>query len=376
MVKNPVITSAGLVKVGRHFGKGLRDLAAEAALQVVDEAGVEPDYLIVSSALSGVLCHQERLAEIIAQHLGLKRVPAVRIEAGYLSGAAAVAMACSLVKSGVARHVLVVGVEKATDLPSAQLNRALLALRDADYEAPSGVTEEGLAGCLMKLYMEEHGVKREELAVWPVLMHDHASWNPYAQLKFKVAPEQVLSSPVIADPLRLLDVYPVGDGAAAVLVSSPEGMEKNGAAAEIAGVAQVTSEAEALEPVFKATREAASTIYSALGIDASKVGVAEIMDTYTITGLLALEALGFAKPGKAALALAEGSIKALVNPSGGCKARGHPFGATGVYQVAEVYMQLTGSFPGLKAENPELGLVHAISGLDSQALVMILRRAW
>lgn len=378
------VGGVGLTKVGRHFDKGLIDLAAEAAFKAIDEAGVEPEALVVGNMMSSSLQHQDNLGAYIASGIGLRGIPAFKVEAACGSGGAAVHAAFNMVKSGVYNAVLVVGVEKMTDYPTAVVTEALAQAADTEYELFYGASFTGLNALMMRYYMEKHGVSRREMSYWPVMMHKNAVANPYAQIRREIRLEDVERSQVVADPIRLLDSSPIGDGAAAVLLVSENIASKlaEKPVVEVAGSAMATdtvelSNRESLD-AMPAAAQAAKKAYKMAGVEPRNVDVIEIHDAFTINAIILIEELGFAPRGQAAKQLAEGRFapgdKPTANPSGGLKARGHPVGATGVYQVAEVVMQLRGDFPGVKVDKAETGLTANIGGDGSSLIVHVLRR--
>ena len=378
------VSGVGLTKVGRHFDKGLIDLAAEAAFKAIDEAGVEPEALVVGNMMSSSLQHQDNLGAYIANSIGLRGIPAFKVEAACGSGGAAVHAAFNMVKSGVYNAVLVVGVEKMTDHPTAVVTEALAQAADAEYELFYGASFTGLNALMMRYYMEKYQVSRREMSYWPVMMHKNAVANPYAQIRREIKLEDVEKSQVVADPIRLLDSSPIGDGAAAVLLVSENIVSKlaEKPIVEVAGSAMATdtvelSNRESLD-AMPAAAQAAKKAYKMAGVEPRDIDVIEIHDAFTINAIVLLEELGFAPRGQAAKQLAEGRFapgdKPTANPSGGLKARGHPVGATGVYQVAEVVMQLRGDFPGVKVDKAEIGLTSNIGGDGSSLIVHVLKR--
>jgi acetyl-CoA C-acetyltransferase/acetyl-CoA acyltransferase len=378
------VGGVGLTKVGRHFDKGLIDLAAEAAFKAIDEAGVEPEALVVGNMMSSSLQHQDNLGAYIANGIGLRGIPAFKVEAACGSGGAAVHAAFNMVKSGVYNAVLVVGVEKMTDYPTAVVTEALAQAADAEYELFYGASFTGLNALMMRYYMEKYQVSRREMSYWPVMMHKNAVANPYAQIRREIKLEDVERSQVVADPIRLLDSSPIGDGAAAVLLVSENIASKltEKPVVEVAGSAMATdtvelSNRESLD-AMPAAAQAAKKAYKMAGVEPRDIDVIEIHDAFTINAIILLEELGFAPRGQAAKQLAEGRFapgdKPTANPSGGLKARGHPVGATGVYQVAEIVMQLRGDFPGVKVDKAEIGLTANIGGDGSSLIIHVLRR--
>lgn len=379
------VAGVGMTRIGRHYEKGLLDLAAEAAWRAIDEAGgVVPDAVVVGNMMSSSLQGQDSLGAYIAASIGLKGRPAFKVEAACGSGGAAVYTGVSLVASGMADSVLVIGVEKMTDFPTAVVTEALAQAADAEYELFYGATFVGLNAMLMRLYMEKYGVSRDEMSAWPVLMHRNGAVNPYAQVRREITVEDVARSQVVADPVRLLDSSPIGDGAAAVLLVSEDLAgrlpEKPVVAITGAGMSVDTvelSNRESLDEI-RAAKEAAEKALGMAGLEPSSLDVVEIHDAFTINAYLLLEALRLAPKGEAARLVAQGRFhpgdKPTANPSGGLKSRGHPVGATGVYQVAEVAMQLRGDFPGVKVPDAEHGLALNMGGDGSTVTVHVLTR--
>ena len=376
------ILGCGLTNVGRHYERGVRELAAEAAEKALDRAGIDDvDFIVVASSLSYMQEPQLDIAGYLASFLGLRGARSLAVEAGEASGAAAMQVAKSLIDSGLASTVLVVGADKLTNHPSQETYRHLQLLYDTYSDAFYNIGHAGIAGILMRLYMKTYGVSREALSYWPSMMHSHGSSNPYAMLRFKVDPSKVHSSTPLADPVTLMDAYPLGDGAAAIVMAAPDEPQAKDPMAELVRVESSTgfpSPALSDDPL---TIDSLATSISRLGFtqkDLSNIDVIEIHDSFTITGLLILETLGLADRGKAPESVAEGRFTVggegpLVNPSGGLKARGHPIGATDVYKAAELAMQLDGSFPGVKAEDARTGLLVSINGFGSSSYVGLFK---
>jgi len=378
------IVGVGMTKVDRYYELGFKELIAEAALKAIDDTkGAEIESIVVGNMMSSSLFQQDSLGALAADAIGFRGAGALKVEAACGSGGHAVAVGYSLVASGLYDVVMVVGVEKMSDYPTSSVTKALAQAADAEYELIYGTSFVALNALVMRLYMMRHKVEREDLVYWPVRMHEYSAQNPYAQLRFRVKPEDVLKSPVIADPIRLLDSAPVGDGAAAVILASEDVARKlSDTPVEIVGVGLATdglalsSREDLLYPL--SVVKAAEKAYKMAKIEPKDVDVAEIHDAFTITALLALEGLGFSKFGESWRDVKEGRFaagdKPSINLSGGLKARGHPVGATGVYQVAEVAMQLRGDFPGVKAASPSIGLTMNTGGVATMTSVILLRR--
>ncbi len=378
------VVGVGMVKIDKHYGKGFAELAAEAAAKAYDETkGARPRAIVVGNMMSSSLYQQDSLGALIADSVGLRGVGALKVEAACGSGGHAVAVGYSFVASGLYDQVLVIGVEKMSDYPTSIVTAGLAQAADAEHEIIYGTSFAALNALVMRLYMRKYGALREDLVYWPVRMHEYAASNPYAQLRFRIKPEAVLNSPVIADPIRLLDSSPVGDGAAALILASEDVARKlSDTPVEIVGVGigsdalDLSSREDLLNPL--SIKVAAEKAYKMAGIEPKQVDVAEIHDAFTITALLSIEGLGFADPGESWKLIKEGRFapgdKPSLNLSGGLKARGHPVGATGVYQVAEIAMQLRGDFPGVKAGPSEIGLAMNTGGVATLTSVIVLKR--
>jgi acetyl-CoA C-acetyltransferase len=232
-------------------------------------------------------------------------------------------------------------------------------------------------------YMQKYSATREQLALFAVQMHKNAVKNPYACLPFEVTTDKVIEAFPIADPLTFLDSAAQCDGSAAVVIASADLARKStDSLVEVTSVAQSSDsvcvhERESLL-TMKSTVDAAAKAYATAKVKPSEIRVCEIHDAYTITGFIGLEDLSLVDRGKSGIAVEEGMIakdgKIPTNPSGGLKARGNPIGATGVYQMAEVTLQLRGEAEGMQVDNAEIGLTQNISGFGSTAVVGILRR--
>ena len=208
-----LILGVGMVKVDRHYTRTLRELALEASMKALADADVDDvDYIVLATSLSYLQSPQLDQASYLASYLGLRGAKAIVVESGESSGLAALETATALIKSGIAKRVLVVGYERMSDHDSETTYSHLQLLYDAESDAFYNIGHAGVAGILMRLYMERYEVDRITMAYWPALMHKNAKENPYAMLRFAVTPDKVASAMPIADPITLLDSYPLGDG--------------------------------------------------------------------------------------------------------------------------------------------------------------------
>ena len=372
------IRGIGLTKVGEHWGKNLINIAVEAAEQAIEHAGVSRrkiEKIIVANAAAPYLLSQSHLGPYVADYLGISGIPVVGLDLGNASGAAAIHTALREIAAG-SENVLIVGVEKLSDNLSKDVIGAFALEQDWEYLTALGVTAEAVQGILARLYMSRYGAPRENIAMMAVLSHAHAANSPHAMFPFPTKLENVLKSPLYADPLRMLEIAGRGDGAAAIVLSGSEG-EVVVKASSIRSDRYRIYERE--DPLFlKAVNDAAQDVYSETNISPNEIDVLELHDTTSIMGILELEALGFAEKGAGHTLLADGHLelngKIPTNTFGGSKARGDPFGATGVYQAVEIYKQLTGEAGSNQVDEAKTGLSVTISGHASSAVVNLFKR--
>ncbi len=322
------VCGAKVYPVGRHYDKSTVDMAVEVSAPLVWECG-EPQAIVFSSYLSEYQEEFDNHAQLLVEYLGLEGVEVYSVNSGDGSGGAAISIAEKLVKAGY-NKVLVVGADKTNDFQSKHAVHQLMTLI-APYEKFYGLTYSGVHALAARLYMKKFNVSREELSEWAVVAHSNAVEVHHAQLRFPVKLEKVCNSNVIAEPLRLLDAHPFSDGAAAVMLtseSSPVELKTSSASDRLTVANRDLTYMKSTELAMRR-----------LGVEPEEVEAVEVHDAFSIAGFIALESLGMAERGKAVELLHEDPKR--INPSGGLKARGHPIGATGVYQVAEGFMAIT-----------------------------------
>ena len=371
------IAGVALTPIGEHWELSLRDLACEAALKALEKAEVERiDALYVANMGAAPLQSQLHLGALMADALGLYGLPAMRVEAAQASGGVAVHEAHLAVASGLYDSVLVVGVEKMSDALPQEVRSALAMAEDQEYTAYTGVTDVGLCALLHRLYMERYEAKPEEIAALAAISHEHAVGCPHAQYPFRVSVERILSSPMEADPIHMLECSGIGDGAAALVLTADRGDVEIAASTVAVDHFFLTERGDPL--ILEAVRAASRRAYETAGISPRDVDLVELHDSTTIMGILSLEDLGFVEKGFGARYVSEGNVRRggelPVNTFGGLKARGNPVGATGVYQVAEIALQLLGEAGRCQVEDAEVGLAENLGGIASTASITILRR--
>ncbi len=382
-MREVAVIGVGMIKWGELWEKSIRDLCAEAALNCLNDAGVDKiDAITVGTMSSGLFVGQEHLAAMVADYLGNKHAGAVRVESACASGGQAVKTAFLEVASGMSDFVLAIGVEKMTDVGGEEATYALATAADQEWEVFHGVTFPGLYAMMARLHMERYGTTREQLAQVAVKNHHNGSLNPNAQFPFEVSLEQVMSSTMVADPLRLLDCSPITDGAAAVLLAPVEEAKKLGKnpLVVISGIGSATDSIALAQRKDLLKLEAVRlSIERALKMANRKiedVNFAEVHDCFTIAELMIMEAMGLVKEGESGKAVEDGMTaldgKFPINPSGGLKSKGHPVGATGVAQVCEVVTQLRGEAGKRQVKNARVGMTQNMGGSGASSITHIL----
>jgi len=372
-----------MTSVSAKSGRSLSDLFVEAAKQALDDAGVDKvDSIYVGNMMSGFLQNQEHLGPLMATALGREGVPTYKVEGACASGGVAVNAGVKALLSGLEEIVLVGAVEKMSGYSTAEVTTGLMMAEDRLKVASTGVTFVGLNAMIAREYMHKYGVTHESIAQFPVLCHQNAMDNSKAQFRKKIAIQDVLQSPLVADPLRLLDCSGIGDGAAAVVLAPKDAAKKfTDSPVEVAASA-VASDLLSLYrrqdiTTFEASKRASDQAYKLAHVKPNDINVLEVHDAFSILGVMALEDLGFAEKGSGTRLLDEGECerdgRLPTNSFGGLKARGHPVGASGLYQIAELALQLKNEAGKCQVPRAEIGLAQSVGGIGGTVAVHILR---
>lgn len=383
-MREVAILGIGQTRVDEHWEKSLRDIGGEAAFAALQDAGVtKVDALYVGNMLSGIVSGQNHLGAFLSDWVGLWGQEAVKVEAACGSGAAAFRAALMAVASGDVESALVVGVEKMTDKSGHDVTAALATAADADYEVEQGVSFVGLNALVMRRYMHEYGWKHGDFASFPVNAHANAMHNPFARLHEKITVEKFEKAGMIATPISLLDASPIGDGAAAAVIVPAERVTGGPGRPRItvAGSAAATDTIaihSRREPLFlQAAHLSARRAYAMAGCTPQDIDLFELHDAFSIMAALSLEACGFAERGQGPRLGLDQEIgiggRIPVCTRGGLKARGHPVGATGMYQIVEVAQQLRGECGPVQVQGAKLGMAQNIGGSGATILTHILR---
>jgi acetyl-CoA C-acetyltransferase len=381
------VVGIGKTPFGAFPDRDLRSLAVEAGRKCLEDARTGPsrvEAFFLGNFAGPSFVGQSHLAPYVGAALGVAGVPATRVEAACASSGSAFFHAYSGVAAGLYDLVLVVGVEKMTSQPTPRVAEILASAGDLSGEIKAGATFPALFAMIARRHMHQYGTQREHLAAVAVKNHANGAKNPYAHLRKLVTLEQALAGKPVADPLTLYDCSLISDGAAAVLLAPLEhASEFTGRPVQVAGIAQ-TSDHVALEEkeditTFPAVKRAGEKAYRMAGVSPADIQFAELHDCFTIAEIIALEDLGFVKPGEGGPYSAQGctlpSGPRPVNTSGGLKAKGHPVGATGVAQICDVAAQIRGEAGELQLERHSLGLAQNLGGSGATAVVTILKEA-
>jgi len=381
-MREVAIVGTGMTRFGELWESSLRDLFAEAALEALNDAGVDRlDGIYVGNMSAGGFVKQEHIGPLLAGEIGMAGVPATRVESACASGGAALRAAFLDVASGASDLVLAAGVEKMTD--GADVTDVLAMAADQETEAYHGITFPGLYAMIARAHMDAYGTTEEQLAAVAVKNHRHGSMNPKAQFGHAVTLEQVLGSSLVASPLRLLQCSPVSDGAAAVVLCPLEAANRytkqpikiRGSGMASAPMAlHDRKEISFLDSVQKSAERA----YEMAGIGPGEIQFAEVHDCFAIAEICCIEALGLVEKGRGGKAAPEGFTalggRVPVNTSGGLKSKGHPVGATGVAQAIELCEQLRGAAGERQVADARIGLCQNMGGSGASSVVHILER--
>lgn len=383
-MRQVAILGIGQIKIDEHWDLSLREIGGHAAFAALQDAGMEKvDALFVGNMLSPLVSAQNQLGAFFSDWIGLWHQESVKVEAACASGAAALRAGLMAVAAGEIESALVVGVEKMTDKAGHDVTAALATAADADYEVEQGVSFVGINALIMRRYMHEYGWKHADFAPFSINAHANAMHNPFARLHQKISTDQFEKSTMVATPINLLDASPIGDGAAAVVLVPAEKVAslKGKPRITVAGSASATDSIAVhsrKDPLFlSAAYASAKRAYEMANVTPKDLDVFELHDAFSIMSALSLEACGFAERGQGVRLGLDDEIslkgRVPVCTRGGLKARGHPVGATGMYQVVEVAQQLRGECGATQVDGAKIGMAQNIGGSGATILTHILK---
>ncbi|MBT5332163.1 MAG: thiolase domain-containing protein [Porticoccaceae bacterium] len=388
-MRDVYLVGVGQTKITKEAGIRGRYLASEAIGQALQTSGVDKNdvsMLVVGNMMSGILANQQQLGALIADVAGLRGIEAATVESACSSGASAARWGVMTVAGGHHDTTVVCGMERMTHATKEDTTAALATAADWELEGCYGESFISLNAKIMQLYMDTYGVGSEDFGHFAINAHKNGLNNPNAFLHKEVDMEKYLNSKMLVDPVKLFDAPPVCDGAAAMVITTEERareLARDGRLMiKIAGSA-IGTDSLALDSrtdklflsgVALSTRRAMEQA----GLQNSDLDIYELHDAYTIITTLSLEAAGFAEKGQGVHFGKNGEIaldgELPISTMGGLKSRGHPVGATGLYQIAETYLQLTGQAGENQIKDPQHALVQNIGGTGATVVSHVLSR--
>ncbi|MGE5203657.1 MAG: acetyl-CoA acetyltransferase [Acidobacteriota bacterium] len=375
-------------RFGKHEGKDIEAMITEIAAEAIRDAGLAPadiDEIFIGTMNAGFVRQEFPSSLVLQVDPSLRFKPATRVENACATGSAAIHQGLNAIAAKRARKVLVVGVEKMSEVTGPAVGDILIR---ASYLKEEGNIEGGFAGVfgrIAQMYFQRYGDKSDALARIAAKNHRNGAANPLAQMQKDLGYEfcRTVSekNPLVAGPLRRTDCSLVSDGAAALVLADVDtalGLDK----AVIFRAAEHVNDFLPLSRrdivAFEGPALAWKRALGAAKLGLDDLSFAEVHDCFTVAELLIYEAMGLAAPGEGARAIEEGITektgKLPINPSGGLKAKGHPIGATGVSMHVLASMQLTRTAGGMQVKDPELAGVFNMGGAAVANYVSVLER--
>jgi len=380
------IISVGLSKFGKMEAFTGRELFVEAVKEALERCPTIDPRKDIDAVFVGMMSEsferQGHIAPVLSDWTGLLHAPAIRTEVACASSAAALRLGIFSILSGIYDIVVVGGLEKMTKRSTPEVTEILGMAADFPFEQWTGVTFPGLYALMATAHMHEYGTTEEQMGLVAVKNHHNGALNPKAHMQKEVTLDIVLSSRMIAFPLKLYDCSLISDGASCAILTRPEIAKKytdspvyvigSGHGSDMLGLFQ----REDLT-TLRAARKAAKEAYDMAGVKPKDIDIAEVHDCFTIAEIIAYEDLGFCKQGEGGRFIEEGSPnidgEIPINTSGGLKSKGHPVGATGVAQIYEIFLQLTGQAEKRQVRGCKIGLTHNVGGSGATCFVHILK---
>ncbi len=394
MNRNVLVAGVGMIPFSKPgASEPYPAMGARAARAALDDAGVP--YGDVQQAYAAYVYGDSTCGQAAVYGLGLTGIPVFNVNNNCASGSSALFLARQAVQSGAVDCALALGFEQMSpgalksmyeDRPSPLTGfiESMRAIQGYDADRPRAAQFFGGAG---RDYMKQHGIRPDTFARISVKARQHAARNPYAVFRQTVTLEEVLASPMIFEPLTRLQCCPPTCGAAAALLCSEDFARRRGIApaVRIAAQSMTTDTAPAFESAdmrklvgYDMTRAAADQVFEASGVDPADIDVVELHDCFTANELLTYEGLRLTPEGTAEKFILEGGNtyggQVVTNPSGGLLSKGHPLGATGLAQCAELVWQLRGQADLRQVEGARLALQHNL-GLGGACVVTLYQAA-
>lgn len=369
------IIGIGQLPIKKEYRDQLRHLGMQVVQMAMQDAGVDQvDALYVGNMLSDELQHQKHVASLIADEAGLRGVEALQIRAATASGAAALRVGYMAIASGEADLVMVLGVEKMSGSATPALAKAL----DSRLEVSDGATLISQNARIMKLYCRRYEPPSGALAHFSVNSHANARHNPNALFgDLDISVDDVINSRFITPPIRLLDCSPICEGAAAVVLAPTDSSMSRGRPSIKLIASSVATDRYRLVDrtrplILEAARLSSQRVFDHTNLSINDIDLFEVHDAFSIMACLSLEAVGLAPEGEGWRMAMEGDIalhgKLPICTMGGLKARGHPIGASAIYQVCEIMLQLTGRAGECQVPDAQVAMMQSVGGVASTVI--------
>jgi acetyl-CoA C-acetyltransferase len=375
-------------KFGKHEKEDIESLIVKVATDAIHDAGLGPaeiDEVFIGTMNAGFVRQEFPSSLVLQADPALRFKPVTRVENACATGSAAIHQGLNSIEAKRARKVLVVGVEKMSEVTGPAVGDILIR---AAYLKEEGGIEGGFAGVfgrIAQMYFQRYGDKSDALARIAAKNHRNGAVNPLAQMQKDLGYDfcRTVSdkNPLVAGPLRRTDCSLVSDGAAALVLADVEtalGLDKAVVFRAIEHVNDFLPISKRDIVAFEGPELAWQRALAKAGLELTDLSFAEVHDCFTIAELLIYEAMGLAPKGQGARAIEEGWTekggKLPINPSGGLKSKGHPIGATGVSMHVLAAMQLTGTAGGIQVKDAELAGVFNMGGAAVANYVSILER--
>ena len=383
------IIGSGQTPVTRGQGLRTHRLAADAVRAAMLDAAIEPrdvSALYLGNMLAAILEQQTQLAAYCAHSAGMNGIEALTVEASCGSGGGALRAGFMAVAGGFHDIVVVCGAEQMSHSANEDVVRALATASDWPIEGGRGESFVSLNASLMRRYMDAYALHDTSLAPFSITAHRNGVNNPNALLKNPLDVSEYLSSRQLKQPMRIMDAPPICDGAAALVLADRDTAAALAVSRPHVRIrsSAVATDAVAVGERLKALRMPAAerSSHEALagaGMAPGDIDLFELHDAFTVISALSLEAAGFARPGEAARMAEDGEFeiggRLPIATMGGLKARGHPVGASGVYQVVEAAQQLTGRAEANQVANAEVAMTQNIGGSGATVVTHILTQS-
>jgi len=378
-VREVSIVGIGQTPIAQASSRSLRQLGSDVVKLAMEDANVESaDALFASNMLADELQGQKHIAALIADEVGLTHIEALQVKAAMASGSAALRIAHLAVGSGEADLAIAVGVEKMSEgVAAPALTKAL----DVEREVADGATMISKNADLMRQYLKRHDVPEDGFINFPVTAHRNARNNPYALFRDKpISLRAARKSRVIHHPLRLLDCSPICDGAAAVVLAPSKEARAYSLHPVRILASSVTTDRFRVEdrkdPLWlEAAHLSSQKAFRQANVNIEDVSFFEVHDAFSIMACLLLEAVGFAEAGQGWRLAAEKRIglrgEIPITTMGGLKARGHPIGATALYQACELVLQLTDRAGKCQVRNANVGMMQSVGAAATTVITHI-----